>query len=132
MTNRPIIIAIIVEAEYDVTNYAGVIFRPYLLVDFPQTFAFSVSRHRFGMKTDVFPCSRYSLKNRMMIFCDTSVRVLIRNSATFVLRTAVNAIKFLFGSLARLRRSAELKRILPGNEAAGAIYAIRPWRIVLA
>ena len=36
----------------------------------------------------------------------------------------MNAIKFLFGSLARLPRSAELKRILPGNRAAGAIYAI--------
>ena len=90
-------ITIIVEAEYDVTNYADrrgcyqpknneiLYFRPYLLVDFTQTFAFSnsVSRHRFRIKTDVFPCSRYSLENRMMTFCDTSVRVLVRNSATF-------------------------------------------------
>ena len=45
----------------------------------------------------------------------------------------MNAIKFLFSSLARLPPSAELKRILLGNEAAGAIcYQIDGIYLLLA
>ena len=79
VANRPIIITIIewgwvwriMEIEEDI-YHIYIIFQPYLLVDFPQTFACSVSPHSFKIKTDVFPCSPI-LYEKWMTFCNTSV-----------------------------------------------------------